>query len=49
MPRSNRGCPRPATHTLNVEATGEKVHLCPQCAHLYEQGAPITYAPRRPG
>lgn len=49
MPRSGRGCPRPASKILTVEVSNEKVHLCEQCAYLYEAGGPISYAPRSPG
>lgn len=48
MPRSGRHCNRIAEFKLLVEVTGEEIELCPDCAHLYEEGGAVTYTPRRP-
>lgn len=46
MPRSQRPCQRPSSSRLTVEVTDEVVELCDICAHLYEQGVDIQFAPK---
>jgi len=46
FPRSGRRCTKQATAVILVEMTGEEVYVCEDCARVYENEGPITYAPK---